>query len=60
MIHRIPLKINNVQVTLELRLRLNKESIAEQIRQGIDVESLENQLLEEFRTLIAQIEEVVK
>lgn len=60
MLHRIPLKINNIQVTLELRLRINKEDIAEQIRQGIDVEFLKSQLLEEFRAFIAQVERVVK
>ena len=60
MLHRIPLKVNDTRVTLELRMRLNKEDIAKQIRQGIDVEFLENQLLEEFRAYVTQIEKLVK
>ncbi len=44
MIQRIKTTLAGVPVTLELRLKPDKDSIAEQIGQGIDVEDLRNRI----------------
>jgi len=48
MIHRIKTMMAGIPVMIEIRLRPDKDSIAEKVGQGIDVESVENQLRSEF------------
>ncbi len=57
MIQRIKTTLVGVPVTLEIRLRPDKDSIAELIGQGIDVEDLRNRMALDFLEIATKFQE---
>ena len=57
MIQRIKTTLAGVPVTLELRLKPDKDSIAELIGRGIDVEDLRNRMNLEFQEIANKFQE---
>ncbi len=57
MIQRIKTTLAGVPVTLELRLKPDKDSIAKLIGHGIDVDALRNHMNQEFQEIANKFQE---